>query len=70
MGDIERTRAEKQSVLDYVKAEIAVVQTRVSMDDKRKIDSHLELTRDIERRCRCRPRPAAPSRSRPAAWSW
>src|SRR6185295_17300709 len=45
MGDIERTRAEKQSVLDYVKDEIMALQGRVSTDDKRKIDSHLELTR-------------------------
>ena len=50
MGDIARTRAEKQSVLDYVKDEIMALQGRVSTDDKRKIDSHLELTRDIERR--------------------
>jgi hypothetical protein len=50
LGDIERTRAEKQSILDYVKAEIAAVQTKVSTEDRRKIDSHLELTRDVERR--------------------
>jgi hypothetical protein len=50
MGDIERTRAEKQSVLDYVREEILAVQGKVAMDDRRKIDSHLELTRDIERR--------------------
>jgi hypothetical protein len=57
LADLARTRAEKQSILDYVKDEIAVVQTRVSADDKRKIDSHLELTRDIERRLQ------APARS-------
>jgi hypothetical protein len=50
MGDIERTRAEKKSILDYVMEEIQAVQPRVSADDKRKIDSHLELTRDVERR--------------------
>jgi hypothetical protein len=49
-ADLERTRAEKKSVLDYVQAELTEVQTRVSSDDRRKIDSHLELTRDIERR--------------------
>jgi hypothetical protein len=50
MGDIERTRAEKKSILDYVKAELMDVQQRVATSDRRKIDSHLELTRDIERR--------------------
>ena len=50
MADIARTRAEKQSVLDYVREEILAVQGKVAMDDRRKIDSHLELTRDIERR--------------------
>jgi hypothetical protein len=50
MGDIERTRAERKSILDYVKEEIEAVKPRVSSDDRRKIDSHLELTRDVERR--------------------
>lgn len=49
-ADLERTRADRKSVLDYVQGEIADVQARVSMTDRRKIDSHLELTRDIERR--------------------
>jgi hypothetical protein len=49
-ADLARTRAERTSVLDYVQAEILDLQPRVSTSDRRKIDSHLELTRDIERR--------------------
>jgi hypothetical protein len=54
MGDLgvefEKVRAEKKSIIDFVKKEITDLTGRVATDDKVKIDSHIEGIRDIERR--------------------
>jgi hypothetical protein len=47
---MERVRAEKQSIIDYVTGEIADVKLKVGKEDGTKIDAHLETVRDIERR--------------------
>jgi hypothetical protein len=47
---VERIRAEKQSIIDYVTSEIADVKLKVGMEDGAKIDAHLATVRDIERR--------------------
>jgi hypothetical protein len=47
---MERVRAEKQSIIDYVTGEIADVKLKVGKEDGSKIDAHLETVRDIERR--------------------
>jgi hypothetical protein len=47
---MDRLRAEKKSIIDAVKGDLADVQTLVARDDKMKIQSHLEAIRDIERR--------------------
>jgi uncharacterized protein DUF1552 len=49
-GAMDRLRAEKRSVIDAVKDDLADVQTVVAREDKMKIQAHLELVRDIERR--------------------
>jgi hypothetical protein len=46
----ERLRAERRSLLDFVKEEIADVRLKVGRIDRSKIDAHLEGTREIERR--------------------
>ena len=46
----QRIRAEKQSILDFVKADINDVRMKVGKEDGAKIDAHLETVRDIERR--------------------
>ena len=44
-------RARKKSVLDFVKEEVDELKTAVvGADDRRKIEAHLEATREIERR--------------------
>jgi hypothetical protein len=47
---MERIRAEKKSVIDYVTAEMADLQGRLGKEDGVKLAAHLEATRDIERR--------------------
>jgi hypothetical protein len=42
--------AERRSVLDAVGDQIAQLETQVSSDDKQKLDAHLSLVRDVERR--------------------
>jgi hypothetical protein len=42
--------AERRSVLDTVGSQIAELEKRVSSDDKQKLDAHLTLVRDVERR--------------------
>jgi Protein of unknown function (DUF1552) len=42
--------AERRSVLDAVSDQITQLETRVSSDDKQKLDAHLSLVRDVERR--------------------
>jgi hypothetical protein len=46
----DQIRAERRSVIDLVKSEIAESNARVGRDDRQKIDAHLEATRSIERR--------------------
>jgi hypothetical protein len=53
MGDaaaLDRLRAEKKSILDFVAEEITDLQGRLAQEDRVKIAAHLEATRDIERR--------------------
>ena len=45
-----KIRAEKQSIIDAVKGDLADVQGWVARDDQMKIQAHLEAVRDIERR--------------------
>jgi hypothetical protein len=42
--------AERRSVLDTVGEQVAALETKVSSDDKQKLEAHLSLVRDIERR--------------------
>jgi hypothetical protein len=46
----DRIRAEKQSIIDFVKGDIGDVRLKVGKEDGAKIDAHLETIRDIERR--------------------
>jgi hypothetical protein len=46
----DQIRAERRSVIDLVKQEIADASSRVGKDDRQKIEAHLEGTRSIERR--------------------
>lgn len=46
----DQVRAERRSVIDVVKAEIAALDTKVGRGDRLKIEAHLEATRSIERR--------------------
>ncbi len=47
---MEKIRAEKKSILDFVSADLQSVRTKVGKDDAAKIDAHQEMVRDIERR--------------------
>jgi hypothetical protein len=42
--------AERRSVLDSVRSQMALLETKVSNDDKQKLHAHVELIRGIERR--------------------
>jgi hypothetical protein len=46
----DQVRAERRSVIDLVKSEIAEVTGKVGRGDRQKIEAHLESTRSIERR--------------------
>jgi hypothetical protein len=46
----DQVRAERRSVIDLVKREIAEVSGQVGATDRHKIEAHLEATRSIERR--------------------
>jgi len=46
----DRIRAEKQSILDFVKGDIADLRPKLGKEDGAKVDAHLETVRDIERR--------------------
>jgi hypothetical protein len=48
--DGDRLRAERKSILDYVKDELVDVRGRVGRADQLKIDAHVEASRDVERR--------------------
>jgi hypothetical protein len=46
----ERLRAQRKSVLDFLGQELAAARAQVGVDDRARIDAHLESVRDIERR--------------------
>jgi hypothetical protein len=46
----ERLRAQRKSVLDFLGQELAAVRAHVGVDDRARVDAHLEAVRDIERR--------------------
>ncbi len=48
--ELDRIRAERRSVIDAVTGDLTGLQTRVSSEDKYKIDAHLESIRSIEQR--------------------
>lgn len=47
---LERLRAQRRSVLELVREELADARTRASAADRLKLDAHTEAIRDIERR--------------------
>jgi hypothetical protein len=47
---MERIRAERRSILDFLKADLGDVRLKLGKDDGAKLDAHLESVRDIERR--------------------
>jgi hypothetical protein len=49
-ADADRLRGERRSIIDFVKDELAELDGKVGKDDRLKIASHLEGTRDVERR--------------------
>jgi hypothetical protein len=49
-SELARVLAERKSVLDFLKADIARLQTRVSAEDKARLDAHLTGIRGIEQR--------------------
>ncbi len=49
-ADADRLRAERKSILDFVKDELADLESKVGKSDRLKLISHLEGTRDVERR--------------------
>lgn len=48
--DLERIRARRQSVLDYVKSDLTRINAKVSAQDRARLDSHFESVRRIEER--------------------
>ena len=47
---MDRLRAQRRRVLDFVREELTAVRSRVGADDRLKLDAHLESVQDIERR--------------------
>jgi hypothetical protein len=47
---MEKIRMERQSILDYLKGDVADVQPKLGKDDKNKIAAHLDAIREIEHR--------------------
>ncbi|MFZ5891365.1 MAG: DUF1552 domain-containing protein [Myxococcota bacterium] len=47
---MEALRQNRRSVLDTVQGQFAALAPRLGNDDRRKLDAHLELVRDVERR--------------------
>ena len=47
---MDKIRAERKSIIDFVKDELTDVQGKVGREDRAKIDNHLEATLEIERR--------------------
>lgn len=48
-ADLEKTRAKRKSVLDFVGSELTGFSQRMGTEDKVKIDSHLESIRQLEK---------------------
>ena len=48
--EIDRLRARRQSVLDAVQDQFGAFSSRLSSSDRTKLDAHLTLVRDVERR--------------------
>jgi len=48
--EAERLLAERRSVLDTVDEQLKLLSTKVSNEDKHRVDAHLTLIRDVERR--------------------
>jgi hypothetical protein len=49
-ADLARIRAERKSVLDFLKDDIGTLQTRVNAEDKARLEAHLDRVRSIEQR--------------------
>jgi len=47
---MDELKAQRKSVLDTVQAQFASLSPELSVDDRRRLDAHLELVRDAERR--------------------
>jgi hypothetical protein len=47
---IDALRASRRSVLDAVQSQFSTLSAQLSVDDRHKLDAHLELVRDAERR--------------------
>jgi hypothetical protein len=54
-ASFDRLQAERKSVMDVVRRELQAVSRRVGQGDRRKLESHLEGVRAIERRLELRP---------------
>ena len=48
--EMEKIRAERKSILDFLNADLSNVRAKVGKEDGTKIDAHIETIRDIERR--------------------
>lgn len=47
---VDALRASRRSVLDTVQSQFSTLSQRLSVDDRQKLDAHLTLVRDVERR--------------------
>jgi hypothetical protein len=52
VADRERMHAEEQSVLDFLKGDLATLRTKVSSEDRTRLDAHLDGVRSLEQRLR------------------
>ncbi len=59
-AELKKLIAERQSVLDFLKDDIARLQGRVSSEDKAKLEAHLGEFAASSRGCKTRPTPANP----------
>ncbi|HET9930100.1 MAG TPA: DUF1552 domain-containing protein, partial [Polyangiaceae bacterium] len=49
-GELDALRQNRRSVLDTVQSQFATFSPKLSSDDRQKLDAHLTLVRDLERR--------------------
>lgn len=49
-AEVEDVHARDRSVLDFVKSDISLFKTRLSADDKAKLDLHMEAVRQLEKK--------------------